>query len=150
MKTNVATGRDWFTPIKNEGYIKYNGIYPKRTPPFHCMSNPLPTANHYLNCGWTNYAIGYWIAGARLSKQKISVALFIDAYDPYQNKSNYYTLGGRGTEPWSYVFPVHERSSNIGFSDGSARKLYIGERAISVNANSDLGDIKALWYWPIY
>ncbi len=151
-EANPASRYAWYAPLIGTGfgnapYIQHRGPGKKKAPYF-CPKNPAP-----LNSGngqWTNYAMNYYLIGAKTSIVNGVKVLLFDSYQPGQSPETWYVnQGGVGlagqSKSWTGINPVHGDYINVSFTDGHAQAVRIQPKTESAR---DLNELKASWFWP--
>ncbi len=144
-----------------QDYVPHGGFGHKR-PPYFCPENPykVPPSG---TLAWTNYAYNanFILTGAPITdpeyatKRKVArlpslsglKALYLDSLNPQTRVPWYATNGARYSNPWSDISPVHGDRINVVFTDGHVETPKVSNRTL--NAQKDLGELKAIWFWPL-
>lgn len=138
--------------INHAGYATGRGVY-------FCPSNRADYSSG--SAAWTNYAFnsnlvysdwdGSGWQGVRRTAVRKNNALFTDSYRPDGNSTYYANAGARFTWPWLQTYAVHGTGQNIVFLDGHAEWANVEPHLPEPQAvDTDCGDMKAQWFWPLY
>lgn len=145
---NPATSGAWYqclagTKAGSPVYIKHLGWTKKANNPYFCPTNK---ADHSSGWGgWTNYAINSNLIGEKIGRVRPNKALLIDSWDGATG-TWYTNSGARYSNPWADTYAVHGNKCNLSFVDSSARGVRVTPHH---GANTDLGDLEKVWFWPV-
>lgn len=164
---NNATGMSWYMEL-HQGSTKYvpHPGYGSRKAPYFCKANKPVSGTG--NVGWTNYAMNSNLQvygsnlgkvpegedadafkGSRHGSRLIALpnkALYLDSSDG-KGGSWYTVAGARYNKNWTDTHAVHGDRINVVFLDGHIESPKVFPRTL--NADGDLNELKASWFWPI-
>lgn len=162
-RSNRSTGQSWYIPLTK--YLAHPG-FKKYKPPYFCPS--ISVAKGGGNTGWTNYAINsnLYEGGANLgpappgpgqadfmaARQAPRIfrynkkALYLESSDGDEG-AWFRVSGARYNTQWRVTHAVHGDRLNVIFLDGHAESPRVFPRTI--NADGDLNELQAKWFWPV-
>jgi len=142
----------WYAPLIGTGfgnppYVPHRGAG-KKIAPYFCQKNPASASGG--SGQWTNYAMNYYLIGAKASIVNGVKVLLFDSYQPGKSPGTHYlNQGGVGvsgqSKTWADINPVHGDYINVSFTDGHAQPVRIYP---TIESSPDLNELKASWFWP--